>query len=139
MIDFLKEFLFTLPEKIGYSSQIMVLGIAIVFTGLCILIGCIFALSALLSIKKKEKKAAPKQEAAVVVPEPVAEKAAAQTGASADELIAVITAALMAYTADEKTGSASGKKLVVRNIRAASAKSAAWARAGRADQISSRF
>ena len=57
MIDFLKEFLFTLPERIGYSSQIMVLGIAIVFVGLVILIACIVLLSVVLSSKKKEKKA----------------------------------------------------------------------------------
>ena len=136
MMEFLKEFVMTLPAKLGYSGAIMILGISIVFIGLVILIACIYALSAVLSLKKKEKKA---DEAKVVVPEPVAQAAAAQTGASADELIAVITAALMAYTASENGAAASGKKLVVRNIRAAAAQSAAWSRAGRVNQLGNRF
>ncbi len=125
-------------SKLWYSAQVMVLGMLIVFAALAILIICIKALASLLSSDKKEapKAAAPAPAPApVVVPEPIAEAAAAQTGASADELIAVITAALMAYTGAEK----SNKTLVVRNIRAAAAKSPAWARAGRADQLNSRF
>ncbi len=134
MMEFLREFVMTLPARLGYSASIMVLGVSIVFIGLAILIACIYTLSAVLSLKK-EKKVEPE----VVIPEPVAQTAAAQTGASADELVAVITAALMAYTATENGGSASGKKLVVRNIRAAAAQQNAWARAGRVNQINSRF
>jgi len=129
MMEFLRE----LPMKLGYGASIMVLGMAIVFLGLVILIVCINIL-AKLTAEKKAKKA----EAPVVVPAPVAEAAAAQTNASADELVAVITAALMAYMASEGTAS-SGKKLVVRNIRAAAAQQAAWARAGRVNQINNRF
>ena len=130
IIAYLKE----LPLRLGYGGTIMILGMAIVFTGLVVLIGCINLLSAI-TAEKKAKKA---DEAPVVVPAPVAEAAAAQTNASADELVAVITAALMAYMASEGTAS-SGKKLVVRNIRAAAAQQAAWSRAGRVNQINNRF
>ncbi len=129
-----------LLSKLWFSAQVMVLGMLIVFLGLTILIFCIKALSALLSSEKKEApKAAAPAPAPVVVPEPVAETAAAETGADANELIAVITAAITAYMANEKGPSYAGKTLVVRNIRAAAAKAPAWARAGRADQLSNRF
>ena len=120
--------------KLIFAVTVMLVGMLIVFLGLTILIFCIKALSALLDAKKEAPKAAP-APAPVVVPEPIAEAAAAQTGASADELIAVITAALMAYTGAEK----SNKTLVVRNIRAAAAKQSAWAHAGRREQLNSRF
>lgn len=127
--------------KLGFGVTVMLVGMLIVFLGLIILIFCIKALSALLDSKKEAPKAAAPAPAPapVVVPEPVAETAAAETGADANELIAVITAALMAYTANEKGASTAGKTLVVRNIRAAAAKAPAWARAGRADQLSNRF
>ena len=127
--------------KLIFALTVMVVGMLIVFLGLTILIFCIKALSALLDSKKEAPKAAAPAPAPapVVVPEPVAETAAAETGADANELIAVITAALMAYTANEKGASTAGKTLVVRNIRAAAAKAPAWARAGRADQLSNRF
>ena len=130
-------------SKLIFAVTVMLVGMLIVFLGLTILIFCIKGLSALLnSMAKKEapKAAAPAPAPApVVVPEPVAETAANETGADANELIAVITAALMAYTANEKGSSYAGKTLVVRNIRAAAAKAPAWARAGRADQLSNRF
>ena len=61
-----------------------------------------------------------------MVPEPAAEAAAEETGVDEGELVAVITAALMAYA---KTNG--NKTLVVKNIRRANA----WAAAGRADQL----
>ena len=127
--------------KLIFAVTVMLVGMLIVFLGLTILIFCIKALSALLDSKKEAPKAAaPAPKAApVVVPAPVAETAAAQTGADANELIAVITAAITAYMANEKGSSYAGKTLVVRNIRAAAAKAPAWARAGRADQLSNRF
>ena len=127
--------------KLIFAITVMLVGMLIVFLGLTILIFCIKALSALLDSKKEAPKAAAPAPAPapVVVPAPVAETAAAQTGADANELIAVITAALMAYTSGEKGSAYAGKTLVVRNIRAAAAKSNAWARAGRADQLSNRF
>ena len=124
--------------KLIFAVTVMLVGMLIVFLGLTILIFCIKALSALLDSKKEAPKAAP-APAPVVVPEPVAETAANETGADANELIAVITAAITAYMANEKGASTAGKTLVVRNIRAAAAKAPAWARAGRADQLSNRF
>ena len=123
--------------KLIFAVTVMLVGMLIVFLGLTILIFCIKALSALLDSKKEAPKAA--APAPVVVPEPVAETAANETGADANELIAVITAAITAYMANEKGSSYAGKTLVVRNIRAAAAKAPAWARAGRADQLSNRF
>ena len=127
--------------KLIFAVTVMLVGMLIVFLGLTILIFCIKALSALLDSKKEAPKAAAPAPAPapVVVPAPIAETAAAQTGADANELIAVITAALMAYTSGEKGSAYAGKTLVVRNIRAAAAKAPAWARAGRADQLSNRF
>ena len=127
--------------KLIFAVTVMLVGMLIVFLGLTILIFCIKALSALLDSKKEAPKAAAPAPAPapVVVPEPVAETAAAETGADANELIAVITAAVTAYMANEKGSSYAGKTLVVRNIRAAAAKAPAWARAGRADQLSNRF
>ena len=125
--------------KLIFAVTVMLVGMLIVFLGLTILIFCIKALSALLDSKKKAPKAAAPASAPVVVPEPVAETAANETGADANELIAVITAAITAYMANEKGSSYAGKTLVVRNIRAAAAKAPAWARAGRADQLSNRF
>ena len=125
--------------KLIFAVTVMLVGMLIVFLGLTILIFCIKALSALLDAKKEAPKAAAPAPAPVVVPEPVAETAANETGADANELIAVITAAITAYMANEKGASTAGKTLVVRNIRAAAAKAPAWARAGRADQLSNRF
>ena len=125
--------------KLGYGGTITLIGIGMVFVGLIILIVFISLMSRLLNSKKEAPKAAAPAPAPVVVPEPVAEVAAAETGAQADELIAVITAALMAYTASEKGSATAGKTLVVRNIRAAAAKQSAWGRAGRVDQLNSRF
>ena len=114
--------------KLGYSLIVALIGLFIVFLGLIILIGCIYALSAImrsLNGRKEEKKAASAPAPApVVVPEPVAEAAAEDAGVDEGELVAVITAALMAYTKSNKT-------LVVKNIRRANA----WAAAGRADQL----
>ena len=125
--------------KLIFAVTVMLVGMLIVFLGLTILIFCIKALSALLDAKKEAPKAAAPAPAPVVVPEPVAETAANETGADANELIAVIPAAITAYMANEKGSSYAGKTLVVRNIRAAAAKAPAWARAGRADQLSNRF
>ena len=60
-----------------------------------------------------------------------AQASAEETGADDDELVAVITAALMAYAAE----SGSDKTLVVRNIR----KTSAWSKAGRNAQLAARL
>ena len=116
--------------KLGYSLIVALIGLLIVFIGLGILIGCIYALSAVMgkmrARKEEQEKANAPAPAPVVVPEPVAEAAAEETDVDENELIAVITAALMAYTKGN-----GNKTLVVKNIRRANA----WAAAGRADQL----
>ena len=122
--------------KLGYGLLVMLLGLLIVFLGLTILIMLIKLMSIIvraISGKKKKAEPAAPAPAPVVVPEPVAEAAAEEAGVNEDELVAVITAALMAYAKD------SNKTLVVRNIRRTAAKAPAWASAGRADQLASRF
>ena len=121
-------------DKLGFSFLVMLIGMLIVFFGLIILI-CLIKLMSLIVgalTGKKKEKAAP-APAPVVVPEPVAEAAAKETGLESEELIAVITAALAAFNKD------SNKTLVVRSVRRAAAKTPAWAKAGRADQLASRF
>ncbi|MBR3504789.1 MAG: OadG family protein [Clostridia bacterium] len=114
--------------KLGYSLIVAIIGLFIVFLGLVILIGCIKAMSIIVGKMRENaeaKKPAP-TPAPVVVPEPVAEAAAEEAGVDEGELVAVITAALMAYAKGN-----GGKTLVVKNIRRANA----WANAGRADQL----
>ncbi len=121
-------------DKLGFSFLVMLIGMLIVFFGLIILICLIKLMSIVVGALtgKKKEKAAP-APAPVVVPEPVAEAAAEETGLESDELIAVITAALAAFNKD------GNKTLVVRSVRRAAAKTPAWAKAGRADQLASRF
>ena len=121
-------------DKLGFSFLVMIIGMLIVFFGLVILICLIKLMSIIVDALagKKEEPAAP-APAPVVVPEPVAEAAAEETGLESEELIAVITAALAAFNKD------SNKTLVVRSVRRAAAKTPAWAKAGRADQLASRF
>lgn len=121
-------------DKLGFAFLVMLIGMLIVFFGLIILICLIKLMSIVVGALtgKKKEKAAP-APAPVVVPEPVAEAAAEETGLESDELIAVITAALAAFNKD------GNKTLVVRSVRRAAAKTPAWAKAGRADQLASRF
>ena len=119
-------------SKLGFAALVMVIGLLIVFTGLVILIFCIKAMSALL--KAFNRKKAPAPAPVVPAPQPVAaEPEKEEPELNQDELVAVITAALMAYAKD------SNKTLVVRSIRRSGAKAPVWANAGRADQLASRF
>ena len=121
-------------DKLGFSLLVMIIGMLIVFFGLIILI-CLIKLMSIIvdTFAGKKKESAAPAPAPVVVPEPVAEAAAEETGLESEELIAVITAALAAFNKD------SNKTLVVRSVRRAAAKTPAWAKAGRADQLASRF
>ena len=116
--------------KLGYSLIVTLLGLFIVFLGLIILIGCIKVMSKVVGKMREnaeaKKAASAPAPAPIVVPEPVAEAAAEDAGVDEGELVAVITAALMAYTKGN-----GNKTLVVKNIRRANA----WANAGRADQL----
>ena len=121
-------------DKLGFAFLIMLIGLMIVFFGLIILI-CLIKLMSIIvgALTGKKKEQASPAPAPVVVPKPVAEAAAEETGLENDELIAVITAALAAFNKD------GNKTLVVRSVRRAAAKTPAWAKAGRADQLASRF
>ena len=121
-------------DKLGFAFLIMLIGLMIVFFGLIILI-CLIKLMSIIvgALTGKKKEQAAPAPAPVVVPEPVAEAAAEEPGLENDELIAVITAALAAFNKD------GNKTLVVRSVRRAAAKTPAWAKAGRADQLASRF
>ncbi len=121
-------------DKLGFAFLVMLIGLLIVFFGLIILI-CLIKLMSIIvgALTGKKKEQAAPAPAPVVVPEPVAEAAAEETGLESDELIAVITAALAAFNKDDN------KTLVVRSVRRAAAKTPAWAKAGRADQLASRF
>lgn len=121
-------------DKLGFAFLIMLIGLMIVFFGLIILI-CLIKLMSIIvgALTGKKKEQAAPAPAPVVVPEPVAEAAAEETGLENEELIAVITAALAAFNKD------GNKTLVVRSVRRAAAKTPAWAKAGRADQLASRF
>jgi len=106
-------------------------GMLVVFSGLVILIACIYGMTAFTGRKKADKPAPAKQEAAA----PQAEvKAAPQAEEDDGQLIAVITAAIAAVWQGE--GNSSG--FVVRRVRRAQ-NSTARARAAREEQIFSHF
>ena len=115
----------SLLERFFYSIVVMLIGLFVVFLGLIILIGCIKLMSKLIGWMRSRQEAK-KEVAPVAQPEPVVAEAAAEPEQDEGELIAVITAALMAY--QKSTG---GKQLVVRNIR----RQNAWAAAGRSEQL----
>lgn len=121
---------------LAYGGQVTAIGLLIVFTGLFIIIGCIYLMSALFKMggKAAENRARRKAEraAAKVEPAPVETPAPVQEVVSAPEqddlvtdpqLIAVIAAAIAATD--------SGRTLVVRSVRRASG----WKRAAREEAV----
>jgi len=115
-------------STLGYGATVAVIGIAIVFAVLALLIVSIYALGAVMQKMTAEKKA-PAQPAApapapVAVPAPVAEEPAADEVVDDAELIAVIAAAIAAFDN-------SGKTLVVRKVRRVSA----WNKSSRQEQV----
>jgi sodium pump decarboxylase gamma subunit len=116
-------------EQLAFSGKVALVGMGIVFLGLIILIVIISLMGRIFkSLNERPAPAPAPAPAAAPVPAaeiPVAEVAEADQG----ELIAVITAALMAY--EQNTG----KTLVVRSVR----RSGAWGRTGRQEQVYSRY
>ena len=122
---------------LAYGGQVTAIGLLIVFTGLFIIIGCIYLMSALFKMggKAAENRARRKAEraaAAKAEPAPVETPAPVQEVVSAPEqddlvtdpqLIAVIAAAIAATD--------SGRTLVVRSVRRASV----WKRAAREEAV----
>ena len=121
--------------KLIYGAQVTAIGLVVVFLGLAILIGFITLMAQVFKAIDARKAAKAKAEAeakaaeqaaraveaapAVVEPEPVAEEVTDD-----GELIAVIAAAIAAFTDSDK-------QLVVRKVRRVSG----WNRAGRAEQV----
>ena len=118
------------PVSFGESLLVMVVGIAVVFMGLVILIALIKVLGKVTENmgKAKAPKAAPAPAPAPVAPAPVVEETVEEDD---DALIAVITAAV-ACMMEEGTG------FTVRRVRRIAA-APAWQKAGREEQICSRF
>ena len=115
-----------------FGLQVTAIGIGIVFFGLVVLIGLVKLISvatASLGKKKEAPKPAPQPTTpATIKPIVMEETPAAQDDG---ELIAVITAAIAAML-DE------GSAFVVRKVRRVS-NTPAWSKAGREEQIYSRF
>ena len=115
-------------STLGYGATVAVIGIAIVFIVLALLIVSIYALGAVMQKMTAEKKA-PAQTAApapapVAAPAPGVEEPAAEEVVDDAELIAVIAAAIAAFDN-------SGKTLVVRKVRRVSA----WNKSSRQEQV----
>ena len=116
-------------NALGYGGIMMVIGMLVVFFGLAILILLISLMSAIFKKIDKSKAEKAAAAAAAAAPAPVPEIEEATEAAEADvvtdpQLIAVIAAAIAAFDN-------SGKALVVRSVRRASA----WNRAARTEQV----
>lgn len=115
-------------DNLLFGLGVTAVGMLVVFFGLIVLIGLIKIMTMLSQSKKpKEKEAV--APAPVAAPAPVEAEAAAPT--QDDVLIAVISAAVAAAMGEE-TG------FVVRRVRRIS-NVPAWQRAGRDEQVYSRF
>lgn len=117
-------------DTLIFGLTVTVIGVAVVFCGLVVLIGLIklVAMATGGISKPKKEKAAPAPAPAPVPAAPVAE---AQPVQADDALIAVISAAVAAMMED-------GSAFTVRRIRRVS-NATAWSRAGREEQVYSRF
>ena len=115
-------------DNLLFGLGVTAVGMLVVFFGLIVLIGLIKIMTMLSQSKKpKEKEAV--APAPIAAPAPVEAEAAAPT--QDDVLIAVISAAVAAAMGEE-TG------FVVRRVRRIS-NAPAWQRAGRDEQVYSRF
>ena len=115
-------------DNLLFGLGVTAVGMLVVFFGLIVLIGLIKIMTMLSQSKKpKEKEAV--APAPVAAPAPVEAEAAAPT--QDDVLIAVISSAVAAAMGEE-TG------FVVRRVRRIS-NAPAWQRAGRDEQVYSRF
>lgn len=123
-------------ETLIFGLTVTAIGIAIVFAGLVILMALIKLVTLVTGGSgkpKKEKKAAP---APAPAPAPMQDEQlmaviAAAVAAQDEELIAVISAAVAAVMGEEGN-------FVVRRVRRIS-NASAWQKAGREEQVYSRF
>ena len=111
-----------------YGLMVAVIGIAVVFVMLTILIAFVWALGKLIQklVNRAEAKKAAAAAAAAPAPAPVVEAPVVEEAPAVDdaELIAVIAAAIAAFDN-------SGKNLVVRKVRRVNG----WNSAARSEQI----
>ena len=120
--------------KITYGLQVAAIGLVVVFLGLAILIGFITLMALVFKAIDAKKAAKAKAEAeakAMAAAKPQEAPAAPEAPQPVEaetvddgELIAVIAAAIAAFTDSDK-------QLVVRKVRRVSG----WNRAGRAEQV----
>lgn len=111
----------TLLNALSYGGIVAVIGMAVVFFGLFLLILCVSAMAAFFKAKDKKKIEKPTASA----PEaPVAAPVVEEEVVDDTELIAVIAAAIAAFDN-------SGKTLVVRKVRRVSG----WNRVAREEQV----
>ena len=113
-------------STLSYGATVAIIGIAIVFIVLALLIASIYALGAVMQKLTGEKKAPAKAAAPAPAPAPapVVEEPAVEEVVDDAELIAVIAAAIAAFDN-------SGKTLVVRKVRRVSA----WNKSSRQEQV----
>ena len=115
-------------NPVAYGLIVSVIGIAVVFVMLTILIAFVWALGKLIQklVNRAEAKKAAAAAAAAPAPAPVVEAPVVEEAPVVDdaELIAVIAAAIAAFDN-------SGKNLVVRKVRRVSG----WKDAARSEQI----
>lgn len=120
-------------EKLTFGLTVTGIGMAIVFSGLVILI-CLIKLVNVFTGGRKEKKKVASETAPVPagkIDDQTMAVIAAAVAAQDQELIAVISAAIAAVMGD-------GANFTVRRIRRIS-NASAWQKAGREEQIYSRF
>ena len=119
-------------DKLIFGLTVTVIGIAVVFCGLVVLIGLIklVAMATGSASRPRKEKVAP-VPAPAPAPAPAAPVAQEQPVQADDTLIAVISAAVAARMED-------GSAFTVRRIRRVS-NATAWSRAGREEQVYSRF
>ena len=115
-------------DNLLFGLGVTAVGMLVVFFGLIVLIGLIKIMT-MLSQSKKPKEKEVVAPAPVAAPAPVEAEAAAST--QDDVLIAVISAAVAAAMGEETS-------FVVRRVRRIS-NAPAWQRAGRDEQVYSRF
>lgn len=120
-----------LVERLSLGLSTTAVGMLVVFSGLVILILCIYGMTCLTG-RKAQKPAAPKAEQPA--PAPIQQEAAPaqQVNETDEQLIAVITAAIAAVWQGQESG------FVVRRVRRALPASPR-ARAAREEQIYSRM
>ena len=119
-------------DKLIFGLTVTVIGIAVVFCGLVVLIGLIklVAMATGSASRPRKEKVAP-VPAPAPAPAPAAPVAQEQPVQADDTLSAVISAAVAAMMED-------GSAFTVRRIRRVS-NATAWSRAGREEQVYSRF